>query len=270
METEFTGVRQSRYSVPFKNDDLDMILNDITKLTPQDGEEEKVGEQNNVIDVSDGPLDNVNVDNVRSVVMTLDRTSLRTSNKWVNGFLSITVYNNDGTTNRFGDTAQTIEATFGLTDRMGTKEGRIEYNTSVSANTVEFCLPAGRYSSVFVESPLSGEEYRDPNDSFFKFTDGKHLVVSDSRLGYKRCEIITGETNYDRFETGGFREISFGGTSPIMLYPPVVPDMNKQLDKNALRATYREVFNFVKRVNEAKKPITFLINESTDIQEKRT
>lgn len=270
METEFTGVRQSRYSVPFKNDDLDMILNDITKLTPQDGEEEEVGEQKNVIDVSDGPLDNVNVDNVRSVVMTLDRTSLRTSNKWVNGFLSITVYNNDGTTSRFGDTAQTIEATFGLTDRMGTKEGRIEYNTSVSANTVEFCLPAGRYSSVFVESPLSGEEYRDPNDSFFKFTNGKHLVVSDSRLGYKRCEIITGETNYDRFETGGFREISFGGTSPIMLYPPVDPDMNKQLDKNALRATYREIFNFVKRVNEAKKPITFLINESTDIQKKRT
>lgn len=269
METEFVGVRQSRNSVPFKKDDLDMVLNDITKLTPQDGEKEEPGEQKNVIDVSDGPLDRIDVNNVRSVVMTLDRTSLRTSNKWVNGFLSITVYNNDGTTNRFADTAQTIEATFGLTERMGKKEGRIEYNTPVSANTVEFCLPAGKYSSVFVENPLNGEEYRDPNESFFKFTDGKHLIVSDSRLGYKRCEIITGETSYDRFENGGFKEIALGGTSPIMLYPPVDPDMNKQLDKNALRATYREIFNFVKRMNEARKPVSLLINEDPDIQNKR-
>ena len=96
------------------------------------------------------------------------------------------------------------------------------------------------------------------------------MTVSDMLLGFKRCEMITGETNYDKFETGGFSEISLGGIAPIMIYPPVDPDMIKQLDKNEIRATYKEIFNLIKRAREAKKSVTFLINESTDIKQNKS
>ena len=69
---------------------------------------------------------------------------------------------------------------------------------------------------------------------------------------------------------GGFKDISLGGTAPIMLYPPVDPDMNKQLDRNEIRATYREIFSFIKRMKEAKKPISLLINENKDIKSSKS
>ena len=43
-------------------------------------------------------------------------------------------------------------------------------------------------------------------------------------------------------------------------------DKNK-LDKNEIRAAYREIFSFIKRMREAKKPISFLINENSNIKE---
>ena len=267
METVFTGVRQSRYSVPFRDDDMDMPASDAAEQTPQSQDnpssKHTIKEEMNL---SNRPLDLVNVDDVKSIVLVLDRVSFRTSKKWVNGFLSARVYYNDGTDKNFNDFAQTIEPTFGLTQNMGKDAGRIENFTPPADNSVIFCIPAGRYSSVFVENPLTGEEYRDSNDSFYSFTDGKHMTLSDMRLGYKRCEIITGETGYDKFETGGFNDISLGGTAPIMIYPPVDPDMNKQLDKNEIRATYRELFDLIKRMNAAKKPMTFLLNEDKNIQ----
>jgi hypothetical protein len=153
---------------------------------------------------------------------------------------------------------------------MGTKDGRIENFTPPQDNNVLFCLPSGRFSGVFDENPFEGEEYRDKNDGLYKFTDGKHIVVSDMRLGFKRCEMITGETSYDKFESGGFSEISVGGIAPIMIYPPAEPDMNKQLDRNEIRATYKEIFNLVKRAREGKKLVTLLINEPSDIHEKKS
>ena len=274
METVFTGVRQARPSTPFKGDDMEIPANSAAKQTAQSQDEtHPAPEQDDTLNESPRELDKIDVTKAKSIIFILDRTSLRTSNKWVNGFLSVRVLLEDGRTENHNDIAQTIEAVYGLSNEMfnniGTNNHKIE-NLPPNDNTVLFCLPAGRLSTVIVENPFEGEEYRDKNDTFYKFTDGKHMTVSDMRLGYKRCEMITGETNYDKFENGGFSEISLGGIAPIMIYPPVDPDMNKQLDKNEIRATYKEIFNLIKRAREAKKPVTFLINESTDIKENKS
>ena len=134
-------------------------------------------------------------------------------------------------------------------------------------NADNFSIPAGRYGLVVAENAPVGEEYRDPNDSFYKFTYGRHITISDLRLGTKRCEIITGETNYTAFEAGGFKNISFGGVSPIMLYGNVAEDNNKQFDKNEIRVVYHEIFNLVRRMNMAKKPLTFLVKEVPDLED---
>lgn len=266
METVFTGVRQSRYSVPFVEDDMLMPAPDAAGQTPQSqGETSQAPTDKENLDISKRPLDLINVEEVNNIVFILDRTSLQTSDKWVNGFLSARVYYEDGRIMDY-DIAQTIEATFGLVKNMGTNDGKIENFTPPSDNSVIFCLPAGKYSSVVIENPYVGEEYRDPNDSFYKFTDGKHITVNDKRLGYRCCEIITGETSYNKFENGGFSEISLGRIAPIMLYPPLEPDLNKQINKSEIRATYREIFDLIKRMCNAKKTPSFLINENQDIQ----
>ena len=271
METVFTGVRQARPSLPFKDDSMEVPANSAAKQTPQSQDETHAApEQDNTLNVSPRELDKIDVTKAKGIIFILDRTSLRMSDRWVNGLLSVRVLRQDGTIENHNDIAQTIEATFGLVENMGTKDGRIENFTPPTDNSVVFCLPAGRFSTVIVENPFEGEEYRDKNDSFYKFTDGKHMTVSDMRLGFKRCEMITGETNYDKFETGGFSEISLGGISPIMIYPPVDPNMVKQLDKNEIRATYKEIFNLIKRAREANKPVTFLINESTDLMKNKS
>ena len=269
METVFTGVRQARPATPYKTDDMVMPADDAAKQTPQSQEKTQAPpEKEEDLNVSQRPLDTIDVEKVNKIVVVLDRTSFRTSKKWVNGFLTVRVYYNDGKEEIFNNVAQTIQATYGLTDKIGTPDNKIENFTLPEDTSVVFCIPAGPYSSVLVENPFTGEEYRDTNDSFYKFTDGKHITVSDTRLGFKRCEIITGETNYDKFESGGFEEISLGGTTPIMIYPPKDPDMNKQLDRDEIRATYREIFDLVKRMCAAKNPMSFLINEGTKIQEK--
>ena len=269
METVFTGVRQARPATPYKTDDMVMPADDAAKQTPQSQEKTQAPpEKEEDLNVSQRPLDTIDVEKVNKIVVVLDRTSFRTSKKWVNGFLTVRVYYNAGKEEIFNNVAQTIQATYGLTDKIGTPDNKIENFTLPEDTSVVFCIPAGPYSSVLVENPFTGEEYRDTNDSFYKFTDGKHITVSDTRLGFKRCEIITGETNYDKFESGGFEEISLGGTTPIMIYPPKDPDMNKQLDRDEIRATYREIFDLVKRMCAAKNPMSFLINEGTKIQEK--
>ena len=271
METVFTGVRQARPSTPFKDDSMEVPANSAAKQTAQSQDEtHPAPEQDDTLNESPRELDKIDVTKAKNIIFILDRTSLRMSNKWVNGLLSVRVLHQDGTIENHNDIAQTIEATFGLIENMGTKDGRIENFTPPTDNGIVFCLPAGRFSTVIVENPFEGEEYRDKNDSFYKFTDGKHMTVSDMLLGFKRCEMITGETNYDKFETGGFSEISLGGIAPIMIYPPVDPDMIKQLDKNEIRATYKEIFNLIKRAREAKKSVTFLINESTDIKQNKS
>ena len=67
------------------------------------------------------------------------------------------------------------------------------------------------------------------------------------------------------FESGGFKDVSFGGASPIMLFANDSTDINKQFDRDEIRATYREIFSLAKRMNEAKKPLSFLVNESKTI-----
>ena len=258
FETVFSGQRASRYSLPFK-DDLDIPENSATKNTPQSEDPTTVAEPEETLELTDRPLDKIKIEDVKSVVFILDRTNMTTSEKWINGLFSVRVYYNDGRQEDYQDIALTIEPTTGLT-------GRIEDFTP-EQNTVNFSIPAGRYGLVVAENAPVGEEYRDPNDSFYKFTYGRHITISDLRLGTKRCEIITGETDYTVFERGGFKDISFGGVLPIMLYGNVAEDINKQFDKNEIRAVYHEIFNLVRRMNMAKKPLTFLVKEVPDLED---
>jgi hypothetical protein len=273
METVFTGVRQSRYAVPFRDDDMDMPAADAAEQTPQSQDKPTVETTpKEDLNVSKGELDLINIDDVNSVVLLLNRTSLRTNEDWVNGILSVRVYYKDGTMKEYNNFAQTIETTSGLPSRvsiMGTSAGAIQnfdVEKYMALGTKLTCIPAGRYTNVFVENPFIGEEYRDPNDSFYAFTDEKHITVSDMRLGYRRCEIITGVPDYDIFETEDFGKVSFGGVSPIMIYPPIDSDNNRVCNKNEIRALYKELFNFIRRMNEARKPLSLLLTENPDIQ----
>ena len=258
METVFSGVRQARPSVPFKNDKLDVPAVDKQPETPKSKPNEPNRTPDGPSSDSERPLDKINVDDVKSIVFTVDRKTLtkKVNDSWINGVFSVLVFYNDGTDSgeKYNNIALTIEATNGLA-------GKIEDYTPQSSENYS-SIPKGRYSKVLVENPPVGEEYRDSNDSFYKFTDGKHMTVSDMRLGFKICEIITGETDYMGVSESKLKGISFGGTSPIMIFGN---DNSNKFDQDEIRATYREIFNLVKRMNEAKKPLTFLIKESNAI-----
>lgn len=261
METVFKGVRQGRVSDPNKGDNLIFEAEESAAQTPYAPDNvNPLASLNEALDMSDRPLDRINVENVKSIVITLDRTTLQESKKWVNGMLSVVVYYNDGNVENYQDTALTIEARNGLA-------GRIEDFTRPEDNSVVFSIPAGKFDQVTLVNASTSEEYRDPNDDFYKFTDKRHLVISDTRLGSKKCEIITGETDYKLFESGGFSKVSLGGTAPIMIYGNDPTDINKQCNKDEIKALYKEIFNLVRRMNDAKKPVTFLVNESAELDE---
>ena len=252
METSFKGVRQARPSVPFKDDK--MAIPEIERKDETKKEEAKEPDNktpDEATNTSQRPLDNIDVSKVAHIVLMIDRTTMITGGKfpWVSGQLSARVFYEDGKQEDFTNIARVFEVSTGAT-------GKIE---DFSPTTGYFTLPKGRYSKVFVENPPTGQEYRGGNDTFYDFTEGKHITVNDTRLGFKQCEIITGETDYSLFENGEFKNVSLGGAYPIMLYGF---DKDSQYDKNEIRATYREIFNLAKRMNEAKKPLTLLITET--------
>lgn len=259
METQFTGVRQARPSLPFKGDKMDIAAGEAPSQTPYSQEDTmSKNPHDESLDISDRPLDRINVDDVDNIVFIINRTAEedRESERWVSGLFSVRVKYNNGDVVNYTDHALTLEALYGLTEK-------IEDSTPDTTEAI-FSLPKGRFSGVLLVNASDGEEYRSSNDSFYEFTDKKHMVITDSRLGSRKSEIITGETKYDTFESGGFKEISFGGASPVMLYPNS-EDINKQYDKTEIQAIYAEVFRLVKRMNEAKKPLSVLINEGPEL-----
>ena len=255
MQTTFTGVRQARQTVPYTDDELLTAPAPGNKSQDQEDLVPKVKEHDDNPPAPERPLDKVDPANVKGVVLAVERSDAHTSPKWINGLFSVRIYDNDGNLDKsFIDTGYTIEPE-------GVLNKRIE-NVRPEDMSVFFALPFGRYSKVAAEAPFAGEEYRDPNDGFFSFTEGRHLVVSDSKMGRKRAEIIPGVTDYSRFEKGGFDEVCLGGVAPVMLYPasttgPV--DFSKEDLKAESRELYAEVFRFVKRMREAGKPVTFLV-----------
>ena len=68
------------------------------------------------------------------------------------------------------------------------------------------------------------------------------------------------------YNSGGFGNISFGGTIPIMLYDYDGKSGEIKNNRDEARATYKELFNLVKRMNEAKKPLSLLINEDPNLE----
>ena len=262
METTFTGVRQARPSVPFKNDKMDVPEADMQQKVPPS---DKL-EPNNTPDGPDNkslrPLDKINVDDVSSIILTINRVSMSGDEiepEWINGFLTVDVYYNDASLHSYEDFAMTKERRYGMS-------GRIE-DLDIGTNTGIFSLPSGRFASVQNENPTANNEYRDPNDSFYKFTDGKHIVIKDSQLGNKACEIIAGEEDYLNYDSGGFGGISFGGTIPIMLYDYNAKSGEIKNDRDETRAMYKELFNLVSRMNEAKKPLSVLIKEDPNLED---
>ena len=268
METVFTGVRQSKYSVPYKNDDMEMPASDAAGQTPYSQEETQPAPtvKEEEMNLSKRPLDLINVDDVKSVVFVLDRTTLATGQFWVGGILSVRVDYNDGTKKEYNNIAKTIETVNDTyrAEKMGTADGMVEnfdLEQYLKDKKYTTCIPAGRYTNVFVQDPLIGEEYRSPKDSFYAFTEGKHIIIGDGELGLLYCELITGDKNYDVYTTADdFSEISLGGTSPIMIYPPT-----NSCNENGIRALYKEIFGLIKRMNEVKKPLSFLITEKANI-----
>lgn len=257
MTTIFKGVRQARPSVPMKSDETDQAAADVANQTNQSQNEEPGKAQGEAEKATERQLDKIDVDKATSIVFILTRTASApvedTERRWVTGMLDVRVYYDNGEVVDYSNAALTIEVVNGLT-------ARIEELPEVITN-----LPLGRYNDFSLKNSNANNEYRSSNDSFYSFTDGKHILVTDSALGNKASEIITGETDYKEFESGGFAKISLGGMSPIMIYSDKGPDIEKQIDPDEIRATYKEIFDLVRRANEAKKPLSMLVTNNSSI-----
>ena len=261
--TVFKGTRQSRPALPFKGDETITKANGAAQKTPysqNDGNGTLVKDNNT--DMSQRPLDGINIDDVSGIVFYLDRISTDEDETWVNGELRVSVANKDGTQTDYDNIATTREAIHGLTKEI--------WKYTAEENKTIFSLPQGKFNNFKLETADQKDEYRKQSDTFYNFTDGQHIVVTDeSNLGNRRAEIITGETFYTLYESGGFDEISLGGISPIMIYGNCVGDFTNEFDENEIHATYREIFNLVKRMNEAKKPLSLVVGTRADINKSK-
>ena len=263
METTFTGTRIARPSLPIKDDTLDVPAGDATKQTPQSQDEVYTQNPKDVVNlnISDKPLDKIDVNNVFAAYFILSRNSIMNGADsdvltLVNGTLRVEIVYKKGY-HISGETigiAKTIEGTH-VNDAK--ERDKIE-NTNVFELEPYFSLPKGRYEKVAVENPRVGKEYRDQNDGFYEFTNGQHIMVTDSRLEERKSEIVTGETDFKEFKAGNLNGMCLGGASPIMLYA-------ESGDKEEGRAIYQEVFNFVKRMNEAMNPLTMYVTEPDNL-----
>ena len=278
METEFTGVRQARPTVPYVQEQINNAAdNDITEAPYEDEKEKKQLKPAEELNISPRPLDKIDVEKVKFIVFVINRMSLKNRTdgyNFIDGILSAHVYYNDAENNKpvvYDNIANTLEPYTALKEKIE--------NYSADENESYFAIPAGRYpENIRIENIPVNSEYRSANDSFYNFTDGKHILISDEKLKDSKgtrlyCEIVTGETSMDALDGGGLNLISYGGTSPILLQGDTVDengktDINKQFDKDEIRATYREVFDLIKRMNLAKKPISLLIEETDGLPTK--
>ena len=277
METTFKGVRQARPSLPFTDDDMNIPASDAAEQTPQsqnkDGEGKPMPSENSM---SERPLQVIDVNNVETAILYLDRISLLESSLppeeegeeeetdyWISGLLSLRVYYKDrepGSQPEIFRIANTLEATTGLT-------GRIEDFTPEQNSTL-FSIPSGRFALILAEYAPPLEEFRKPSDTFFNLVDRKHITISDFRMGTKRCEIIPGEKDYEAFTSGGYSNISFGGTTPIMIYECDPKEIPVKYTEDLIKAKYFELYDFVQRMNDAKKPLSLFVNEREGLGDK--
>lgn len=266
METVFTGVRQARPALPIKGDELDVPAGDAAGQTPQsqDSTEVLTVSYEFNVNISKKPLDKINVDNVNYVVFALDRSSVNSGSdtstlKTLNGVLTARIYYTNGP-----EFPEVIEVAKTIENTNTNKENERKSIQNFVVNNAEkyFSLPKGRYERIEIENPPTGLEYRNVGDEFYDFTDGKHIFVTNSVLGGKFAEFIPGDSNLKEFSADDLLNMCFGDASPIILYS----DTDR---KEANRSIYQEVFDFVKRMNEAKKPLTMLITEPDDILDKK-
>lgn len=270
METVFSGVRQAMPTLPYKDENVVEPPDPATgQNTPAFEPEEGKEPTETGIVFPERPLDKIDVEKVEHIVLVIERVSVKKMPEgynFIDGILSARVYMSGETTPQtFDYIANTLEPYTAL-------KGKIE-NFVPDDNETYFAIPSGRYSKVLVENIPVNQEYRDTNDSFYKFTNGKHILITESNLKDKNgvrlyCEMVTGKTSMDNIDGGGIQNICFGNTCPILLQGDDPNDINKQFNEDEIRATYREVFDLIRRMNEAKKPITLFIKETDGLPTK--
>lgn len=237
METQFTGVRQSRPSLPTKEDEISNPKDPATRMTEYSQEDVTTANpKDENLNISERPLDRVSADNVASVIFTIDRNSVtRTNNgSWLNGLLSISVYDYDGQLTTYPNTAITKEI------------------IGESSAFDELAINVGRFDRVYISNASENDEYRDANDTFYKFTDGGHIVIWDKNFGSKFREIIIGDD--------GVEYKSIGSLLPVMIFS----NSENRSTKEDTKPLYAELFRFINRMMKAQIPMSLLITESSN------
>ena len=252
FRTVFKGTRQARPALPFKGDEMIIEANGAAQKTPySQNNGEGVVSPNNGADMSERPLDKINVDNISSAVITLHRVSTEDRQTWANGTLSIMTVNNDGTRTDYDNIATTRERLNGI------PKSTLD-NTDLE-NKTAFALPFGVFTEIKLEEATPKQkEYRDANDFTYSFTNGKHIMIGDTTLGNRQSEIVPGNMFYDLYKDS-LSEISSSEISPIILFGNCDGDFLNEFDENEVNEVYREIFNFIERVNAAGKPLKLLV-----------
>lgn len=269
METTFIGVRQARPSMPFKNEKMIFASSDDNKNTAQSQEPVTAGEElKEVEESSSHVLNNIVVNDVKSAKLVVNRTSYSSSENKINGILSLRVsYDNFSETGTvanlltitdYKDIALTQEITDGL-------NGSIE-NYEATDTDKPFSIPYGAYTNISLNNVSVDVEYRKSSDDNYKFTEGRHIIISDKRLGSKKCEIIPG-VSADTLTLDETKDFSIGGTSPVMLYPFNSTRLANIGDASGIQGVYKEVFDFIDRMQQARKPISIVFTETDEVKQ---
>ena len=259
FRTVFKGTRQARPSLPFKDGKMINEANGAAQQTAYSQENPGTDPAKDATSMSERVLDKINVDDVVGIAFYLDRTTVNEDETWVDGTLRVSVAYKNGDRVDYDNIATTKEAIHGMEKNM--------WDNTPEQNRAVFSLPQGIFNYLRLETPRKADEFRDPNDSFYKFTEGMHIVVSDDKYAIRKAEIITGDPFYTLYESGGFKDISIGDISPIMIFGAYNGDYLNWDNEDEIHATYRQIFDLVRRMNEAKKPLSFVVGTKATIDD---
>ena len=262
MQTEFTGVRQARPSLPYKDDKMMFVKN---KTASKDSGE-TVGEEGDPTDLSQRQLGAIDVNNVNSIIFVLDRMPYDSeTDTIINGSLTVNVYKNDGMIVTYNDVADTKE----ISDQIIGDVIRIEnFNiNNVSEEGKFFVLPNGKYSNLLIMEPLTPPSYLNMEDKFHGDSKiaGKRIVIGDPVLGTRnRSEFILGSSKqkYEDYVYKDIQEITVGNYAPIAIFNPGSVEDKMKYDENESIALCKDIFSLIQRSIEARKPITLLIQDA--------
>ena len=272
METTFVGTRQARPSTPYKDDKIILLADSAAGMTPQSQENTTVASPEDANRTDFRSIPNVNVENVENLILLLRRTSINEEDKRIDGVLSLRVgypddfmvYDGFAMTAEYYNPLKTPDDSH-YVDKIDNLNPD-DYSGRLS-EIKDFTIPPGKYENVSLLKIRNTDEYRDPNDGFYGFTDGGHIMVLDKKLGSSiGCEIITGETGYDKLSENFFDDIKIGGASPVMIYKPRQPSTKGQTgNTDEIRTLYTELFTLISKIREKGKPVSIIITQDFNL-----